>query len=166
MACSMGGLRPAPSPGIGLPFAASSFGTGPLLCATVLTVHRLLAVRQQQLKPESKSAPMTKSGAAPLLTAKIIPVLNFLYAHRPLLLALAVGVSLLLPGVAHLRLGRVRIGLAYLVVLAAINVAQFGAPFLEPHIATAALISGVAFGLGWVLSAAAAQSAARLVLAD
>ena len=93
-------------------------------------------------------------------------VLSFLVAHRKLLLVLAVGASLLLPGIAHLRLGRARVGAVYLLVTVLLTGVQFSSPFWEPHLATAALISGIAFGVGWVLSAAAAHGAARLVLAD
>ena len=74
-----------------------------------------------------------------------------------------VAASALLPGIAHLRLGAVNDGLAYLGVLAALNAVQFGAPVVDPDHAGAALAAGVAFGLGWALSLVAARSAARLV---
>ena len=73
-----------------------------------------------------------------------------------------VGASLLVPGVAHLRLGAAVNGLAFLFVTAVLSTIQFGAPFVEPA-ARAALCSGVAFGLGWLVSLVAARSAARLV---
>jgi len=78
------------------------------------------------------------------------------------LLTLAVCCSALLPGSVHLRLGLVADGLIYLAVVAVLNVVQFGAPFFETA-GAAAVSSGTAFALGWVVSAVAARSAARLV---
>jgi hypothetical protein len=85
-------------------------------------------------------------------------------SRRVLLLAV-ITASLVLPGIAHLRLGAAVSGLAFLVVTAALGVVQFGAPFFEPT-AQAALYSGIAFVLGWPVSLMAARSAARLVHAD
>ena len=78
-------------------------------------------------------------------------------------LVLVVTASVLIPGVAHLRLGAVWDGLVYLAVVGLLSAAQFGAPFVEPTTRAAALLAGVAFGLGWLLSLVAARSAARLV---
>jgi hypothetical protein len=87
-----------------------------------------------------------------------------LRSRRALVLA-AVAASALVPGLVHLRLGAVGEGLFYLFLLALLNAAQFGAPFLEPDPARAALLAGVAFALGWPLSLVAARSAVRLVRA-
>lgn len=82
-------------------------------------------------------------------------------SHR-LLLAAVVGSSVLLPGIAHLRLGAVLSGLAFLLVTAVLSAIQFAAPIIEPT-ARAALLSSVAFALGWLVSLVAARSAARLL---
>jgi hypothetical protein len=73
-----------------------------------------------------------------------------------------VGASMLLPGIAHLRLGAALSGFTFLLVTGVLSVIQFAAPFVEPT-ARAALFSGIAFALGWPVSVAAARSAARLV---
>jgi len=82
-------------------------------------------------------------------------------SHR-LLLAAVVAASLLLPGIAHLRLGAALSGLAFLLVTAVLSAIQFAAPIVEPT-AQAALFSGIAFALGWLVSLVAARSAARLL---
>ncbi len=82
-------------------------------------------------------------------------------SRSPLLL-LAVGVSLLVPGLAHLRLGAAVSGLLFLLLTAALSAVQFAAPFVERP-STAVLYSGSAFALGCVVSLLAARSAARLV---
>jgi hypothetical protein len=84
---------------------------------------------------------------------------------RRRLLAVAVVASALVPGVAHLRLGEVAKGIGYLLVLALLNAAQFGAPFLDPDPGSAAFLAIAAFVLGLPLSFAAGRSAARLVSA-
>jgi hypothetical protein len=71
-------------------------------------------------------------------------------------------VSALVPGIVHLRLGAVADGIVFLAVLAVLNAAQFGAPFLDPDAASAGLVVAAAFALGFPLSALAARSAARL----
>ena len=81
------------------------------------------------------------------------------------LVLLAAAVSALVPGAAHLRLGAIAEGIVYLVVLGALNAAQFGAPFLLPTAGAAALVAGAAFALGFPLSAVAARSAVRLASA-
>jgi hypothetical protein len=74
----------------------------------------------------------------------------------------AVGASLLLPGIAHLRFRAVVDGLVFLSLTALLSAIQFAAPFVErPPVAI--VLSGSAFGLGWIVSVAAARSAARLV---
>ena len=81
---------------------------------------------------------------------------------RTLLLLAVVGGSLLLPGIAHLRLGAALSGLAFLLAAAALTAIQFAAPFMErPELAVA--FSGSAFAIGCVVSLVAARSAARLV---
>lgn len=80
--------------------------------------------------------------------------------RRPV--AVVVCCSALLPGAAHLRLGAFGDGLGYLSVVGLLNLVQFGAPCVETP-AAAAASSGTAFALGWVISALAARSAARLV---
>jgi hypothetical protein len=79
-----------------------------------------------------------------------------------LIMAIVIGASLLLPGIAHLRLGAALSGFVFLLVTGLLSAVQFAAPFLEPT-ARAALFSGIAFGLGWLVSLLAARSAARLV---
>jgi hypothetical protein len=81
---------------------------------------------------------------------------------HPLVLAAVVAASLLLPGIAHLRLGAALSGLAFLLVTAALGAIQFAAPIVEPT-ARAALLSSIAFALGWLVSLLAARSAARLL---
>jgi hypothetical protein len=81
---------------------------------------------------------------------------------HPLVLAAVVAASLLLPGIAHLRLGAALSGLAFLLVTAALSTIQFAAPIVEPT-ARAALFSSIAFALGWLVSILAARSAARLL---
>ncbi|MGH3048922.1 MAG: hypothetical protein ACRDLK_02110 [Gaiellaceae bacterium] len=71
-------------------------------------------------------------------------------------------VSALVPGIVHLRLGAVADGIVFLAVLALLNAAQFGAPFLDPDAATSGVVVAAAFALGFPLSALAARSAARL----
>ena len=86
------------------------------------------------------------------------------HRSRSLLPLLAVAASLVLPGVAHLRLGAAVSGLSFLLVTALLSAVQFTAPLLErPSIAVAC--SGSAFALGCVVSVLAARSAARLVQA-
>ena len=81
---------------------------------------------------------------------------------RRLLLVAVIAASLVLPGIAHLRLGAAVSGVVFLLVTGALAAIQFGAPFVEPA-AQAALFSGIAFALGWLVSLVAARSAARLV---
>jgi hypothetical protein len=83
-------------------------------------------------------------------------------SSHPLVFAAVVAVSLLLPGIAHLRLGAALSGLAFLLVTAVLSAIQFAAPIIEPT-ARAALLSSIAFALGWLVSLAAARSAARLL---
>ena len=79
-----------------------------------------------------------------------------------LLLVVVVAASLLLPGVAHLRLGAAVNGLVFLLLTAVLSAIQFAAPFVErPSIAVVS--SGSAFAVGWLVSLVAARSAARLV---
>jgi hypothetical protein len=82
-------------------------------------------------------------------------------SHR-LVVAAVVASSLLLPGIAHLRLGAVLSGFAFLLVTAVLSAIQFAAPIIEPT-AQAALLSSIAFALGWLVSLVAARSAARLL---
>lgn len=86
------------------------------------------------------------------------------HPSRRLLLVVVLAASLVLPGIAHLRLGAAASGLVFLIVTAALSAIQFGAPFVEPT-EPAALFSGVAFALGGLVSLVAARSAARLVRA-
>lgn len=82
-------------------------------------------------------------------------------SRSPLLL-IAVAASLVLPGIAHLRLGAAVSGLLFLLVTAVLSAVEFAAPFLErPSVAVT--FSGSAFALGCVVSVVAARSAARLV---
>jgi hypothetical protein len=84
------------------------------------------------------------------------------HPSRSLLLLAVIGASLLLPGVAHLRLGAGVQGVGFLSVTAVLSVVQFTAPFVErPSIAV--LFSGSAFAVGWLVSLVAARSAARFV---
>jgi hypothetical protein len=83
--------------------------------------------------------------------------------RRRLLVVAAVVVSALIPGAAHLRLGALWNGLTYLGMAAALTAAQVAAPILDAHPAQAALVSGTAFALGWVVSAFAARSATQLI---
>lgn len=85
------------------------------------------------------------------------------FRPSPFLLLLAVvAASLLLPGVAHLRLGAAVNGLMFLLLTVVLSTVQFAAPFVErPSIA--AVFSGSAFAVGWLVSLVAARSAARLV---
>jgi len=81
---------------------------------------------------------------------------------RFLLLLVVVAASLLLPGVAHLRLGAAFTGLGFLLLTAVLSTIQFAAPFIErPSIAV--VYSGSAFAVGWLVSLVAARSAARLL---
>jgi hypothetical protein len=90
-------------------------------------------------------------------------VLGF-HPSRSLLLLGVIGVSLLLPGVAHLRLGAGVRGVGFLSVTAVLSVVQFAAPFVErPSVAV--MFSGSAFAVGWLVSLVAARSAARFVRA-
>jgi len=73
-----------------------------------------------------------------------------------------VAASLLLPGIAHLRLGAALSGLAFLLVTAVLSAIQFAAPVIEPT-ERAAFVSSIAFALGWLVSLVAARSAARLL---
>lgn len=81
---------------------------------------------------------------------------------RLLVMVAVVGASMLLPGIVHLRLGAALSGCIFLLVTGVLSVIQFAAPFVEPT-ARAALLSGIAFALGWLVSVAAARSAARLM---
>jgi len=83
---------------------------------------------------------------------------------RPLFFLFVCAASFMLPGIAHLRLGAARVGLAYLAVVLMLSTVQFGAPFVERP-AEAALFVSVAFTLGWVVSLVATRSAVRLVRA-
>jgi hypothetical protein len=86
------------------------------------------------------------------------------HPSRSLLLFAAVAASLVLPGIAHLRLGAAVSGLTFLLLTAVLSAIQFAAPFFErPSIAV--VFSGSAFAVGWLVSLAAARSAARLVRA-
>ena len=76
----------------------------------------------------------------------------------------AVAASLLLPGIAHLRLGAALSGLLFLFLTALLSAVQFAAPLLERP-STAVAYSGAAFALGCVVSLVAARSAARLARA-
>lgn len=73
-----------------------------------------------------------------------------------------VAISALIPGAAHFRLGALSGGVAYLASAALLTGVQIAAPILERP-AQAALVSGTAFALGWVVSALAARSAAQLI---
>ena len=73
-----------------------------------------------------------------------------------------IGISLILPGIAHIRLGAVVTGAAFLLLTALLSAVQFGVPFIDPT-PDGALFSGAAFALGWLVSVAAARSAARLI---
>ena len=73
-----------------------------------------------------------------------------------------VAISALIPGAVHFRLGALWGGLTYLGAAALLTAVQVAAPIFERP-ALAALVSGTAFGLGWVVSALAARSAAQLV---
>ena len=85
-------------------------------------------------------------------------------SSRSPLLLVAVGASLLLPGIAHLRSGAAVNGLVFLLLTAVLSAVQFAAPLVErPSIAVG--FSASAFALGCVLSVMAARSAARLVRA-
>jgi len=85
-----------------------------------------------------------------------------LHPSRSLLLLAAVAASLLLPGVAHLRLGAAARGLVFLCLTAMLSAVQFAAPFLErPSIAV--VYSGSAFAVGCLVSVVAARSAAGFV---
>jgi hypothetical protein len=81
-----------------------------------------------------------------------------------LLPLLAVAASLLVPGIAHLRLGAAVSGLLFLLLTAVLSAVQFAAPLLERP-STAVAYSGSAFALGCIVSLVAARSAARLVQA-
>lgn len=83
--------------------------------------------------------------------------------RRGITILLVIAVSALVPGAAHLRLGSLTGGVAYLGSAALLTGVQVAAPIVDASAAQAALISGTAFALGWVLSALAARSAARLV---
>jgi hypothetical protein len=86
------------------------------------------------------------------------------HPSRPLLLLAVVAASLVLPGIAHLRLGAAVSGLIFLLLTLALSAIQFAAPFFErPSVAV--LFSGSAFAVGWLVSLVAARSAARLVRA-
>jgi hypothetical protein len=86
----------------------------------------------------------------------------FSHPSRWLLLLVVIGASLLLPGVAHLRLGDGVRGVGFLSVTAVLSAVQFAAPFLErPSIAV--MFSGSAFAVGLLVSVVAARSAARFV---
>jgi len=76
--------------------------------------------------------------------------------------AVTVAVSVLVPGLAHLRLGAVADGVAYLLLFGVLSAVQIAAPLAERP-ASAALHASLAFGLGWVVSLQAARSAVRLV---
>jgi hypothetical protein len=79
-----------------------------------------------------------------------------------LLLLVVIAASLLLPGIAHLRLGAAVTGLVFLLLTAVLSAVQFASPFVErPSIAIVS--SGSAFAVGWLVSLVAARSAARLV---
>jgi hypothetical protein len=83
--------------------------------------------------------------------------------RRRLTVLLVLAVSVLVPGAAHLRLGALSGGIAYMGSAAALTAVQVLAPLVDAHAAQAALVSGTAFALGWVVSAHAARSASRLV---
>lgn len=83
---------------------------------------------------------------------------------RSPLVLVAVGASLLLPGIAHVRLGAVLSGAGFLLLTAVLSTIQFAAPFIERP-AAAVILSGSAFAVGWLVSLVAARSAARLVRA-
>lgn len=84
-------------------------------------------------------------------------------ARKRVTVLLVIAVSALVPGVVHLRLGALTGGIAYMGSAAALTAVQVLAPLMDAHAAQAALVSGTAFGLGWVISALAARSASRLV---
>jgi hypothetical protein len=86
------------------------------------------------------------------------------HPSRSLPLLAVVAASLVLPGVAHLRLGAAVSGLVFLLLTAVLSAIQFAAPFVErPSVAV--VFSGSAFAVGWLVSLVAARSAARLVRA-
>ena len=86
----------------------------------------------------------------------------YFHPSRRVVLVATLAVTLVLPGIAHIRLGAAASGLAFLVVAAGLSAIQFGAPFVEPN-GRAAIFSGLAFALGWLVSLVAARSVARLV---
>jgi hypothetical protein len=111
-----------------------------------------------------RAATASKSKTIPAAPVTVRSTRLGFHPSRSLPLLVVVAASLVLPGIAHLRLGAAVSGLVFLVLTAVLSAIQFAAPFVErPSVAV--VFSGSAFAVGWLVSVVAARSAARLVRA-